>query len=91
MMLTAHLCRPVPFYNAATQANRVLKLKNHLSFVEGHDTKAMLNNSGPRYKRSKLERDINLDVIACVVILFTLCFLGGVGKLPFVVLLLNLH
>ncbi|EDO40789.1 predicted protein [Nematostella vectensis] len=45
----------------------------------GHDTKAMLNNSGPRSKHSKVERDLNLDVIACVVILFTLCFLGGLG------------
>ena len=50
-------------------------------FSAGHDTKAMMNNSGPRYKRSKVERDLNLDVIACVVILFTLCFLGGVGEL----------
>lgn len=49
-------------------------------YFTGHDTKAMLNNSGPRYKHSKVERDINLDVIACVVILFTLCFLCGVGK-----------
>ena len=39
-----------------------------------------MNNSGPRYKHSKVERDLNLDVIACVVILFILCFLGGVGK-----------
>ena len=46
----------------------------------GHDTKALMNNSGPRYKRSKVERDLNLDVVACVVILFILCFLGGVGK-----------
>lgn len=45
----------------------------------GHDTKALMNNSGPRYKRSKVERDLNLDVVSCVVILFILCFLGGVG------------
>ncbi|KAJ7386092.1 putative phospholipid-transporting ATPase VB [Desmophyllum pertusum] len=45
----------------------------------GHDSKALMNNSGPRYKRSKVERDLNLDVIACVAILFILCFLGGVG------------
>ena len=32
----------------------------------GHDTKAMLNNSGPRYKRSRLEKDINKDVLGCV-------------------------
>lgn len=29
----------------------------------GHETKAMLNNSGPRYKRSKLERRANTDVL----------------------------
>lgn len=45
----------------------------------GHDTKAMRNNSGPRSKRSKLERDMNKDVIACVVILFVLCLIGAIG------------
>lgn len=29
----------------------------------GHETKAMLNNSGPRYKRSQLEQQMNIDVI----------------------------
>lgn len=29
----------------------------------GHETKAMLNNSGPRYKRSQLEQQMNYDVI----------------------------
>ena len=48
--------------------------------VSGHDTKAMMNNSGPRYKRSKVERDLNLDVMSCVIILLILCFLGGIGK-----------
>lgn len=38
------------------------------SYVEGivvyagHETKAMLNNSGPRYKRSQLEQKMNIDV-----------------------------
>lgn len=45
----------------------------------GHDTKAMRNNNGPRSKRSKLERDMNLDVIACVVILLVLCLIGAIG------------
>eukprot|EP00794_Sanderia_malayensis_P007449 gene7449-8271_t len=45
----------------------------------GHDTKAMLNNSGPRYKRSKLEKDINKDVLACVFLLMILCSAGGIG------------
>ena len=40
----------------------------------------MLNSSGPRYKRSKLERDINKDVLACVFILFILCTAGGIGN-----------
>ena len=45
----------------------------------GHESKAMLNNGGPRYKRSKLERQINLEVVWCVLILFTLCLLGAAG------------
>ncbi|XP_063240630.1 phospholipid-transporting ATPase VD isoform X2 [Bacillus rossius redtenbacheri] len=45
----------------------------------GHETKAMLNNGGPRYKRSHLERMMNLDVVWCVLILFVLCIIGAVG------------
>ena len=30
--------------------------------VAGHQTKALLNNSGPKVKRSKLEKDINTEV-----------------------------
>ena len=45
----------------------------------GHETKSLLNNSGLRAKRSKLERDINIDVIFQVVILIVLCFVGAVG------------
>lgn len=44
----------------------------------GRDTKAMLNNNGPRYKRSTLERLTNLDIIWCVVILLALCITGAV-------------
>ncbi|VDK60813.1 unnamed protein product, partial [Cylicostephanus goldi] len=44
----------------------------------GNDTKAMLNNKGPRYKRSTLERLTNLDIIWCVVILLALCITGAV-------------
>jgi hypothetical protein len=51
----------------------------HLSVLVGHETKAMLNNGGPRYKRSNLERQMNLDVIWCVLILFVLCVIGAVG------------
>lgn len=71
-MITFHICNLIFIY--------VIFFK--ICSIVGHDTKAMLNNSGPRYKHSKVERDINLDIIACVVILFTICFLCGVGKYP---------
>ncbi|KAL6088198.1 hypothetical protein STEG23_000715, partial [Scotinomys teguina] len=45
----------------------------------GHETKAMLNNSGPRYKRSKIERRINRDVFFCIGLLFLMCLIGAVG------------
>lgn len=60
-------------------------LKN-TDFIEGivvyagHETKAMLNNGGPRYKRSSLERQMNQDVIWCVLILFLLCLIGAIGS-----------
>ncbi|KAK2165061.1 hypothetical protein LSH36_55g03001 [Paralvinella palmiformis] len=45
----------------------------------GHDTKALLNNRGPRYKRSKVERQINRDVIWCVILLLLMCFFSSLG------------
>ncbi|XP_054648594.1 phospholipid-transporting ATPase VB isoform X2 [Dunckerocampus dactyliophorus] len=45
----------------------------------GHETKSMLNNNGPRYKRSKLERKLNVDVIFCVILLLAMCLVGAVG------------
>ncbi|XP_067892119.1 phospholipid-transporting ATPase VD-like [Heterodontus francisci] len=45
----------------------------------GHETKAMMNNSGPRYKRSKLERKLNTDVLWCVVLLLMMCLIGAFG------------
>nr|XP_019958653.1 PREDICTED: probable phospholipid-transporting ATPase VB [Paralichthys olivaceus] len=45
----------------------------------GHEAKSMLNNNGPRYKRSKLERKLNIDVIFCVILLFVMCLIGAVG------------
>ncbi|XP_076870818.1 phospholipid-transporting ATPase VA [Brachyhypopomus gauderio] len=45
----------------------------------GHETKAMLNNSGPRYKRSKLERQMNVDVFWCVIILLVMCLFSAIG------------
>ena len=60
-------------------------LKN-TDFVEGivvyagHESKAMLNNGGPRYKRSKLERQMNVEIVWCVVTLLLLCLIGAVGS-----------
>ncbi|KAJ7993373.1 hypothetical protein DPEC_G00271740 [Dallia pectoralis] len=45
----------------------------------GHETKAMLNNNGPRYKRSKLERQMNVDVGWCVIILLVMCLFSAIG------------
>ncbi|XP_075972141.1 phospholipid-transporting ATPase VD [Anticarsia gemmatalis] len=45
----------------------------------GHETKAMLNNGGPRYKASALEKRMNTDVIWCVLVLLFLCCAGAVG------------
>ncbi|KAF7248192.1 putative phospholipid-transporting ATPase VD [Varanus komodoensis] len=45
----------------------------------GHETKAMLNNYGSRYKRSKLEKMINHDIIWCVLLLLVMCCIGAVG------------
>ena len=60
-------------------------LKN-TDFVEGivvyagHESKAMLNNGGPRYKRSKLERQMNVEIVWCVVTLLVLCLIGAIGS-----------
>ncbi|XP_068596632.1 phospholipid-transporting ATPase VB [Brachionichthys hirsutus] len=45
----------------------------------GHETKSMLNIKGPRYKRSKLERRMNIDVIFCVILLFAMCVITALG------------
>ncbi|KAM6963059.1 phospholipid-transporting ATPase VA [Aplochiton taeniatus] len=45
----------------------------------GHETKAMLNNNGPRYKRSKLERQMNVDVFWSVIILLVMCLFSAIG------------
>ena len=39
----------------------------------------MLNNSGPRAKRSKLERTINADIVSQIAILLVLSVLGAIG------------
>ncbi|CAE1300849.1 E7.6.2.1 [Acanthosepion pharaonis] len=51
-----------------------------LVIYAGHETKAMLNNRGPRYKRSKLERKINHDIIWCMFLLIFLCIFCASGK-----------
>lgn len=48
--------------------------------IAGHETKAMQNNSGPRYKRSKLERRLNVDVLWSVALLLIMCFVAAVGQ-----------
>ncbi|XP_040056467.2 phospholipid-transporting ATPase VD isoform X2 [Gasterosteus aculeatus] len=45
----------------------------------GHDTKAMMNNSGPRYKRSQLEKHLNTDVLWCVLLLVIMCLSAAIG------------
>ncbi|XP_028994820.1 probable phospholipid-transporting ATPase VD isoform X2 [Betta splendens] len=45
----------------------------------GHETKAMMNNSGPRYKRSRLEKRLNTDVLWCVLLLVVMCLTAAVG------------
>eukprot|EP00063_Salmo_salar_P091673 XP_014066508.1 PREDICTED: probable phospholipid-transporting ATPase VD isoform X3 [Salmo salar] len=45
----------------------------------GHETKAMKNNNGPRYKRSKLERRLNVDVLWSVVLLVIMCLTAAIG------------
>ncbi|XP_052636096.1 phospholipid-transporting ATPase VD isoform X5 [Harpia harpyja] len=39
----------------------------------------MLNNSGPHYKRSKLERKVNTDILWCVLLLILMCLTGAIG------------
>ncbi|XP_073339393.1 phospholipid-transporting ATPase VD [Pagrus major] len=45
----------------------------------GHETKAMMNNSGPRYKRSQLEKRLNTDVLWCVLLLIIMCLTAAIG------------
>nr|CAI9696669.1 unnamed protein product [Rangifer tarandus platyrhynchus] len=45
----------------------------------GHETKALLNNSGPRYKRSQLERQMNCDVLWCVLLLICMSLFSAIG------------
>lgn len=51
-----------------------------LVIYAGHETKAMLNNKGPRHKRSRLEKMMNRDIVMCVVILIIMCVIGFMGQ-----------
>ncbi|XP_077157665.1 phospholipid-transporting ATPase VD-like [Paroedura picta] len=44
----------------------------------GHETKAMLNNTGPRHKRSKLEKRVNGHILWCILLLLLLCSTSAV-------------
>lgn len=41
-----------------------------------------MNNSGPRYKRSQLEKRLNTDVLWCVLLLIIMCLTAAVGAYP---------
>ncbi|CAN9502069.1 unnamed protein product [Ophioblennius macclurei] len=45
----------------------------------GHETKAMMNNSGPRYKQSRLERRLNTHILWCVFLLLIMCLTAATG------------
>lgn len=63
-----------------SQARGKQKLRLITSFsLKGHETKAMLNNKGPRYKRSKIERRMNTDIFFCIGLLFLMCLIGAIG------------
>lgn len=48
--------------------------------ISGKDTKALMNNSGPRYKRSSLEVATNRFIIYCVLILVGMCLFAGIAS-----------
>lgn len=74
--------------DALTKDNIVLRgcVVRNTDYVEGivvyagHETKVMLNDSGPRYKQSKLEKMMNRDVVFSVIILVVLCCIGAIGS-----------
>ncbi|XP_077418768.1 phospholipid-transporting ATPase VD isoform X2 [Vanacampus margaritifer] len=45
----------------------------------GQETKAMMNNSGPRCKRSQLENHLNTDILLCVLLLIIMCLTTAIG------------
>lgn len=84
-ILNVNISQPALIWGKNTFSKTKLKYKIlheddniHLCF-EGHETKAMLNNSGPRYKRSRIEQRMNRDIFLCVGLLFVMCLVGAVG------------
>eukprot|EP00898_Chlorokybus_atmophyticus_P003859 jgi/Chlat1/4474/Chrsp29S04419 len=49
----------------------------------GHETKALLNNTGAKSKRSKLERQMNREMLWLVAILLAMCLTGTIGTAAF--------
>ncbi|XP_057715089.1 probable phospholipid-transporting ATPase VD isoform X2 [Corythoichthys intestinalis] len=45
----------------------------------GHETKSMMNNSGPKCKRSNLEKRLNIDILWCVLLLIIMCLTTSIG------------
>ena len=50
-----------------------------LVIYAGHETKAMLNNKGPRLKQSRLEKMMNGDIVWCIMILVVMCTVSALG------------
>ena len=55
----------------------------------GHETKAMLNNTGPRMKRSKLEQRMNKDILYCFGLLLFFCGFAAIANNVFNAYVLN--
>ncbi|GFO46883.1 phospholipid-transporting ATPase [Plakobranchus ocellatus] len=88
-LLKLTFCRKTGESSVPVNSNNLLLrgcIVRNTDFIEGlvvyagPETKAMLNNKGPRYKISKLETKINRDVIWCVILLLFLCFFCAIGS-----------
>ena len=45
----------------------------------GHNTKIMMNAASLRYKKSRMEKQMNWDVVLCAIILVIICLISAVG------------
>lgn len=68
-----------PYISAEPSVFQKAKCSVFSLYDSGHETKSMMNNSGPRYKRSQLEKRLNSDVLWCVVLLIVMCLTAAVG------------